>query len=49
MRYAALCIATPRTATTTRRLTGHKSESTLAEYFREAYTLGYNIVAKLGL
>jgi site-specific recombinase XerD len=32
-----------------RRVTGHKSESTLAEYFREADTFDYNIVAKLGL
>jgi site-specific recombinase XerD len=32
-----------------RRVTGHRSESTLAEYFREADTFDYNIVAKLGL
>ncbi len=32
-----------------RRVTGHKSESMLAEYFREADTFDYNIVAKLGL
>lgn len=32
-----------------RKVTGHKSESTLAEYFREADTFDYNIIAKLGL
>jgi integrase len=32
-----------------RRVTGHRSESTLAEYFREADTFDYNIISKLGL
>ena len=32
-----------------RRVTGHRSESTLSEYFREADTFDYNIIAKLGL
>lgn len=32
-----------------RKVTGHKSESTLAEYFREADSFDYNIIAKLGL
>jgi integrase len=32
-----------------RRVTGHKSESMLSEYYRESDTFDYNIVAKLGL
>ena len=32
-----------------RQVTGHRSESTLAEYIREADTFGYKITEKLGL
>ena len=32
-----------------RRVTGHRSESTLAEYFREADTFEYNIISRMGL
>jgi len=34
---------------TIRRVTGHKSESTLAEYYREADMFDYNLLSRLGL
>ncbi len=43
------CIKSGVQSQVIRRVTGHRSESTLSEYFREADTFDYNIVAKLGL
>ena len=43
------CIKSGVQSQVIRRVTGHRSESTLSEYFREADTFDYNITAKLGL
>jgi site-specific recombinase XerD len=43
------CIKSGVQSQVIRRVTGHRSESTLSDYFREADTFDYNIIAKLGL